>query len=296
MKNIIYFFLLNTIFCFSQNKFLIVDSMTKEPLPFILVKFNNNDGGYSNEKGSILINDEIVTLELREVGYETKKVLVSTIKDTINLDPHPQVLEEITISNFKEKKKINSLKSPTIFGNCILVPESEIISILFPASEVSGFYIDDITFYFIKLKGSKYRNVLKDELAVVRINIYDLKDEIPNKLIFSSKPLKINAYEKDNISISIKDEYITFENTGIAFAIEYIGNINVHGELYKSKDIYLRPELIEDKSKFFKGNLLQRFQLKQNKLIDLIDIWNEGFSDNRKISGRLLNISLNLSK
>lgn len=297
MKNI-YIFLIFSTFSYSQNKIIVTDSISKEPLSYATIMFNGNDGLYSNEDGSFILNDNFKYVEVSYMGYKTKKIALTSLNDTIALQRSIKILDEVIITPRTQKKKINFLKSPNLFGNCILKPESEIINAIIPNKEIISMKIDKLSFSFQKLKWSKNKNILKDEMAVIRINIYSLKDNLPNKLLFKSNPMKINAYEKSLLEVSLEYETILIEENGLAVSIEYIGNINIKGELYKTSDLYLRPLLAENNNKFYSGNLYQKFQLKHDKnaMIDLVSHWNKTFAEKNKISPRILNISFELSK
>lgn len=297
-KEFFFFLLIYSIFNYSQNKITITDSISKEILPYAIITFNDNSSLYSNEKGSFIVKNDISSFEISYMGYETKKITLKTLKDTIKLNRSIRILNEVIISTRVQKKKINFLKSPNTFGNYVLKPESEIFTTVIPTFGIVDMVIDKVFFSFQKLKLARNKKKLKDELAVIRINIYNLKNELPNELLFSSEAMKINAYEKDLLEVNLKNELLTIGENGLAFSIEYIGNINNKGEFYKTDDLYLRPELAENENEFYKGDLLQKFQLREdkNEIINIVDYWNKTFSEKKKISQRILNISLELSK
>jgi len=85
----------------------IIDSETQEPIPYVSIILNENNGGISNEEGNfsvtipnnILKNDSIY---FSSVGYKTKAVLIQKLKNiTINLEPEILELSSVYISGQK---------------------------------------------------------------------------------------------------------------------------------------------------------------------------------------------------
>jgi hypothetical protein len=83
----------------------ILDSISKQPIPYATVSINNNSGVISNDNGefSIYLNNKIAdkdSLQIRSLGYETKQFLVKDFKDHIILLSSKSIeLKEILISN-----------------------------------------------------------------------------------------------------------------------------------------------------------------------------------------------------
>lgn len=119
-KLIVILFLFNAKFCFSQLKSLIIDSQTKEKIPFVNIWVENeNIGTTSNLKGEFILNiDKPKNILFSAIGFETKKVSSDSIKNIVELKPVITELEEIIINSKKntqeliigefKKSKINS--------------------------------------------------------------------------------------------------------------------------------------------------------------------------------------------
>lgn len=95
-------FLLIVSISYGQKEILLFDSINKIPIEFARIKFiDNNNGTYSNINGKFKINNDIKQISISNIGYETK--IVEELNDTIFLDPIPEVLNEVYISNNKTK-------------------------------------------------------------------------------------------------------------------------------------------------------------------------------------------------
>ena len=81
----LYFFILLVFFSlnrfFSQEQYLVVDSVYKTPISFATIKsVNQNEGIVCDEFGKFVINDKIKdTVEIRCLGYQTKKITLNQI-------------------------------------------------------------------------------------------------------------------------------------------------------------------------------------------------------------------------
>ncbi|WP_405292112.1 carboxypeptidase-like regulatory domain-containing protein [Algibacter sp. Ld11] len=83
----------------------ILDSISKEPIPYATISINNNSGVISNANGDFLIylnkkSAKQDSLKIRCLGYETKQFLANTFKDSIVfLSAKAMELDEVLVSN-----------------------------------------------------------------------------------------------------------------------------------------------------------------------------------------------------
>jgi len=285
---------------YSQKKIVLIDSLTRQPISFAIIQKKNGTGVYSNENGVFNIEQGYTdTLKIYHLGYYIKTIKSTKLSDSLFLKPRVEELKEVIInSRGKTQKDIKLLKKPGSFNNMFLRSGTEILTFLFPNNKILDFEIDKIIFHFNKLKYSKNKDELKEQQSVIKINIYELKKDRLNKLIFSSKPKKINAYNKDELIINLKEEFITLKKEGIAFGIEYIGNIDKNGDFYKTLKLYLRPSLVKNNSKYYNAKTFLKYTLKnKNETIPINKIINSNLpKDLKKSYDRNLAISLELSK
>jgi len=246
---------------YSQKKIVLIDSLTRQPISFAIIQKKNGTGVYSNENGVFNIEQGYTdTLKIYHLGYYIKTIKSTKLSDSLFLKPRVEELKEVIInSRGKTQKDIKLLKKPGSFNNMFLRSGTEILTFLFPNNKILDFEIDKIIFHFNKLK---------------------------------------YAYNKDELIINLKEEFITLKKEGIAFGIEYIGNIDKNGDFYKTLKLYLRPSLVKNNSKYYNAKTFLKYTLKnKNETIPINKIINSNLpKDLKKSYDRNLAISLELSK
>ncbi len=93
---------------FAQVKGTIIDSETKQPIPWVNIWVEGkNSGASANVNGEFILPVAGATdnLVVSAVGYGTAILVVSRIKDTIWLAPQPIVLDEVVVNPHKPGKK-----------------------------------------------------------------------------------------------------------------------------------------------------------------------------------------------
>lgn len=112
MKKIAFLFaLIVSTFCFSQSYIegYIYDKETNEPLPYATIKFLNNNNYYTitNEDGKFEIKSDFPadSLEVRFLGFKTKKVQISFFKKNVKLflSPNSFELNQVVVIVKKDK-------------------------------------------------------------------------------------------------------------------------------------------------------------------------------------------------
>lgn len=101
----------------------IVDSLTKNPIPFVNIYFSNNTGIISDDLGTFeLIKSQLKSIDsvyISSMGYKKKSFLVEDFKDTlVTLSQAPIKLNDIFITNNKlSSNEIISLAKKNIYLN-----------------------------------------------------------------------------------------------------------------------------------------------------------------------------------
>jgi len=280
MKKILFLYFLS-IWCLSYSQtFVVADSLTKEPLAFATVVLDEKEMLYSNEKGVFIAKNNFENITVTYLGYNdftSKKLL---LKDTIFLNPITFHLDKVAITNQKNPpKKIGYLRhTMRKCGTSLpLNPKNEQIIVLFPTNEdIIDSYVETIEFPLDKIKHyNKTDKLYKNAPAVIRINIYTVKNELPDQKIFSSKPVKFIMSDKEVITIDISGEMIQLPSEGICFGIEMIGRVNQDGE-FVEENSYARPLLTNQSSKDYKAiTYLTNSILKQTQTYHPINNINE---------------------
>ncbi|WP_194767374.1 carboxypeptidase-like regulatory domain-containing protein [Tamlana sp. I1] len=107
MKHLYILFFIGPFFIQAQEAIQakILDSVSKNPIPYATISINENSGVISNENGDFLLylNDKSSktdSLKIRSLGYETKQYLIKNFKDSIILLREKSIeLEEVLVSN-----------------------------------------------------------------------------------------------------------------------------------------------------------------------------------------------------
>lgn len=171
-------------FIFSQEKYTVIDSLSKEPIPYANIWINNEIFTNSNEKGSFIIENKNAVYHVSCLGYKKKKIDLS--KKEIILSHESINLKEIIVTNKKSNKeiKIGSNKNKDIntaanYSNRF----AEIGKVFIP---------HDTTCLFLKEVKFNTFSMLKN--ATVKINIYSLDNNM--------QPYELITY--DNLICNIK--------------------------------------------------------------------------------------------
>ncbi len=84
---------------FAQQRIIVRDSLTQEPIAYTSVWFGNEAGGYTDESGMIEIPEGTKRMRLSHICYETKSIAKVTVDlCTIFLVPKSIALGEVAVS------------------------------------------------------------------------------------------------------------------------------------------------------------------------------------------------------
>ena len=104
--------LLCGIVSFAQIKATIIDSKTKEPVPYVNIAVEGKNINFNaDEGGSFTLPEtkdfkESKTIHLSAVGYADTAIDIASINNTIMLSPAVIVLDEVVIEGVKSEKSI----------------------------------------------------------------------------------------------------------------------------------------------------------------------------------------------
>lgn len=274
---------------FSQ-KIVVVDAETKEPLPFTTIKFNDT-GIYSDING-VFETARIAadSIEISMLGYESYTTDLNTLRDSIFLFLKPTVLNEIIISRNQTIKNIEYLRKPNNLGEWPLQPGSEFLVFISPKKEIENFKINKLKIKFSKVSERKdLKNT--DIKGFIRLLIYDVKNNLPNSIIFYSSPMDVNSFGKDEILVDISNQAIILNSEGLFVGLEMIGYFLDNEPVVDTAPV-LRPNLTDQDSKYFDAKTYIRFTFdKQLELFPLNEILK---NTTRKNYSRNLNIGLEI--
>ncbi len=297
MKKILFFYFLS-IWCLSYSQtFVVADSLTKEPLAFATVVLDEKEMLYSNEKGAFTVKNNFENVTVTYLGYNdftSKKLL---LKDTIFLSPKPFELQEVTITNHNTPlQKIGYLKRAKLLYSLPIRPKTELVICITPNEKHINSYIETIEFPLRKIKFYNETDKLyKNVPAVVRVNIYTVKNKLPDQKIFSSEPIKFIMSNKELIKVDISSEMIQLPEEGLCFGIEMIGRINQDGE-FVVENSYASAIFTDKDSPDYTAQTYHNVFLGNDNLYDMNDFFNEqAFKILKKHTYRNYNLAIGLT-
>ena len=218
-------------FLFSQeNKIttgIIKDSNTKETLPYATILISNNKGTVSNKNGEFSIYSQIDSISVSYVGYQTKKVKLSTNYNIIFLEKSILNISEVTINSYSEKDLANFIYQ-TIKnrkkGKARFNSESKSFIKIYSTSENNpveyseGFYRLEQDYQGIsriKLKNGKYY-FSKNDKNYFSINL--ISQLIPNLNFFNLKNSIIGLLSP--LNVKSKKDILKF------YKLKSLGQVN----------------------------------------------------------------------
>ncbi|WP_312902234.1 carboxypeptidase-like regulatory domain-containing protein [Chryseobacterium taichungense] len=208
----------------------IIDSLTKEPLPYANIVLINGKGIYSDEKGQfeLDVKDNIYdTLKISSLGYQAKFFPLTIFKNhnvvnlKVPLNAKVVNIEEVVISqkkiNYNQKNVFGENKEGNI-GMTSLVGYETCLYIENPtqtAGKVKRTYID--------LK----RRDNADYIAMFNIKFYeyDEKNNVPGKELYSKNIYVNPKNHKYRLWIDVEEYNIKFPKNGICVGVELINTV-----------------------------------------------------------------------
>lgn len=222
---------------FSQTLFKgqLIDSKSKQPLPWVNIGvIGKNIGTVSDETGHFKIDFKETQssdiLKISMIGYKNLLFKVIDFKSKIlrnsilELDEEVIQLEEVVVSARAMEKAIlgnTSLTNSAVFGFQSNQLGNEIGTVI---------KIKDGPIYINKVNINIYKNKLKR--FNFRLNIYNLKDGIPNKTILNENIIVECKKNKGRFIVDLSDYNIVVDED-IFVSMEWIENLT-HKDLYFS--------------------------------------------------------------
>ncbi|PNW25766.1 carboxypeptidase-like regulatory domain-containing protein [Formosa algae] len=205
--------------CFSQIKSKIINSETKEKIPYVNIWVENeNIGTTSNENGEFELEvDNSKVILFSAIGFETKKISSDSIKNILELKPITTELEEVVIKSKKltKKLKIGKFKKSKIshYFGCGMTPW---ISARFFKYDKK---YDQISFL------QKIRLLTESDIENAKFNIrlYGVNEKgEPDGYIYDENIIGIAKKGKKITEVNVSNLNITFPKEGFFIAIEWL--------------------------------------------------------------------------
>ena len=206
-------------FCFIQLKSVIIDSETKEKIPYVNIWVENeNIGTTSNEKGEFELKiDSPKIILFSAIGFQTKKVSSDSIRNILELKPAINELDEIIINSKKldkeliigefKKSKINS------YFACGIQPW------------ISAKFFEHKEEYEKTPYLKKFRILTNSDIknSKFKIRLYRINEKgEPQNYIYNENIIGIAKKGKRTTEIDVSELNIEFPEKGFFIAIEWL--------------------------------------------------------------------------
>jgi hypothetical protein len=276
MKNYIIILFISHL-CAGQN-LNVYDSKTKAGIPYAIV-FVDTSGYYTNHEGKLNLNklafDSII---ISHLNYKKLSLKRKEIKDSTFLNSKINSLNEISIIDYNG---FNSklLKTPKKFMNVVMVKNSEIITCYCPKnSKYDEAIITELNFKLGNKKQHLDAEKIEDQQVVLKLNIYENKNQYPVKPLFSyaSKTfwLKEIIENKYDFYFDISHNPIEIQKNGFCLGLEHLKFYDLKDK-YKIKQLFF--ETFKDKSKTFNAKTYLYYPLRNNDSIISNNKFHESF-------------------
>ena len=212
-------FLLISNLSFCQLRSVIIDSETKEKIPYVNIWVENeNIGTTSNEKGEFELEiDGIKIIQFSAIGFESKKISSGLIKETLELKPITTELDEVIISSKKSTQElvIGEFKKSKInhYFGCGVKPW--ITARFFKFKDIY-----DKTPYLKKISLLTKSDV-KNSKFNIRLYSVNEKGE-PENYIYDQNIIGVAKKGKKTTEIDISKLNIEFPESGFFIGIEWL--------------------------------------------------------------------------
>lgn len=239
-KNILLLFILFFNFIYSQDKYVVIDSLSKETISFANIWLNNKIFTNSNENGLFVIENKEADYHISCLGYKKKKIDFK--KKTILLIPESIILNEIIVTNRKSNKEINIGSNKN---------KDKIIAANFDnkfAEIGKVFILQDTSCLF--LKEVKFNTFSMLNNATVKINIYSLDNNMHPLALINNDNLICDikkGNQKSKINLEGKNIIVPKEGFMVSIQILLVEENKSYRE-YNKKIYQYEPSLFVKKN------------------------------------------------
>lgn len=206
-----------------NSQSIVVDSITKKPIPYATIQLAKNSGIYSDENGRFSINQlTIDTLLISHVAYKKKKIKFSVLTDSVFLQKKENIIDEVVVYNkncsfivIGNKKKSNTF---------LFINKKTEITTLIKSNKIKSGILEKIHIPIGKKLPSK-KHV--DFVSLIRIHVYTVKNNLPGKeLLLTNNIITVTKESSKTLELDVSNDFIEYTNQGIFIGIEMIGNKN----------------------------------------------------------------------
>ena len=210
-------FLLNS---YAQNteSFSILDSVSKQPIPFVkVIVEDKGKGTYSNEKGIVklegLSNNEV--LLINHVGYNKMSIQVRNIENQkpILLSQKTYKMDEVIITASKYNEKYVGYAKEKSNGTWGTAIEGTELCVLVKPKKTNSAFIREI---ILRTKNHSNNNPL------IRVHLYKNDKGKPGEQIILKDNVR-RVKDKKLIKFDIEKQHIKLPESGLFVSAEWVG-------------------------------------------------------------------------
>lgn len=238
-------FLFSSLNLFCQDRNIVVDRDTNQPISMVAVAVQGKAmGTYTNELGLFRLSDirDSDSILFKHIGYDKNIMSYKDLGDTIRLNPRVNYLNEIIVSpsKYSEKKSRTRNKNSNIsFAGSSGLEVTQLIKM-----EANNDHVKSVKVFTKK--------VLTKDSTYVRLHLYSNENGKPGTEILLNRGILI-AHNVDNyIFFNLESENILMPPEGLFVGIEWINQII-------NQEQQLEPRVLLSKNKRQDQNTYYRF-------------------------------------
>jgi hypothetical protein len=236
--------------CIAQN-YIIIDSQTKELIPFAAIEMlDKNEGFFTNEEGSFFLDTtKRGKIKISCLGYNNLIIEKKLMTDTILLTPKLESLSEVVVYSSKKETKTIGSKSKNI--SWYLSQNDQLSLLLKPQDNYKQSFIEEILIPTGKSPATTESKQKQFE-SIFRLHIFSNDNNKPNIPLLKS-PIIVRYSEKSKklLRIDISDENIQFAGKGLFICLEMIGEIGSNGQVIIKKNFIPNFKFTDKQNKDF---------------------------------------------
>lgn len=266
-------FLFSSLNLFCQDRNIVVDRDTNQPISMVAVAVQGKAmGTYTNELGLFRLSDirDSDSILFKHIGYDKNIMSYKDLGDTIRLNPRINYLNEIIVSpsKYSEKKsRTRNKNSNTSFAGFSGLEVTQLIKM-----EANNDHVKSVKVFIKK--------VLTKDSTYVRLHLYSNENGKPGTEILLNRGILI-AHNVDNyIFFNLESENILMPPEGLFVGIEWINQI-INQEQQLEPRVLLSINKRQDQNTYYRFwdkdweslNTLLRIE-RANAIIELTTIVN----------------------
>lgn len=240
-KEIFKLFLFLYFSALSAQEVVIVNSTTKEEIPYVAIQYTKNIGVYTNNRGRFhLLKSKSEHIKIYHIGYNDTIIKCSLVRDTIFFKKKIEMLDEIKIFSGKSKEKLIGYHKKRVSLFWSLKEKTELATLIKYKNNNKRTIIKKIFIPIDKMhlhsKKGKVIESYPNFSSIFRFHIYSNENGKPSSRLLE-KPIliKCNQDTPDILEIDVSKDIINLPKEGVFVGIEMIGMLDVKGEILLSE-------------------------------------------------------------